>query len=54
MDQWNVAILALAAFCIFAAGYGIGRKERNSLREQFKRDLEAFVDDTEHRVGWPK
>lgn len=51
MDQSTVAILAGIAFCIFWLGYGLGRKERNDIRAQFKRDLDAFIDDTEQRVG---
>ncbi len=51
VSQWTIAILAIAAFGIFMLGYCIGRKERNNLREQFKRDLETFIDDTEQRVG---
>jgi hypothetical protein len=51
MDQWFIATLAIAAFGIFMLGYGLGRKERNNIREQFKRDLETFIDDTEQRVG---
>lgn len=51
MDQSFIARLAVAAFGIFWLGYGLGRKERNDIREQFKRDLEAFIDDTEQRVG---
>jgi hypothetical protein len=51
MDHWTVAILAIAAFGIFWLGYGIGRRERNNIREQFKRDLETFIDETEQRVG---
>jgi hypothetical protein len=51
MDQWVVASLALWTFGVLALGYGLGRKERNDIRAQFKRDLEAFIDDTEQRVG---
>lgn len=54
MDQWIVASIAVLVFGAFALGYGLGRKERNNIREQFQRDLEAFVDDTEHRVGLTK
>lgn len=51
ISQWIIAALALGAFGIFWLGYGLGRKERNNIREQFKRDLETFIDETEQRVG---
>lgn len=51
MDQWFIATLAVFALGIFWLGYGIGRRERNDIREQFKRGLETFIDDTEQRVG---
>jgi hypothetical protein len=51
MDQWIVTTLAIWTFGVLALGYGLGRKERNNIREEFKRDLEAFIDETEQRVG---
>jgi hypothetical protein len=51
MDQWIIATLAIWTSGFFMLGYGLGRKERNNVREQFKQDLDAFIDDTEQRVG---
>lgn len=50
-DQYLISIIALLMFGAFMIGWSVGRKERNDIRTEFRRDLDAFIDETEHRVG---